>query len=124
METFPSVPEGLEEDLASGHDFVFRWGDEGGQRKEVQFSWMDPNARIRIVLRPFIEVEASGGEGEPKVVTTTIPLESVVAIDVDTLEVRHGVDEEVGSEEDYEVVVPVSRWVRHPDRGLLRLAVQ
>lgn len=122
MDTFPMVPEWLEKDLASGYYLTLHWTGEGGQAKEIRHCLEDSNARIRIVLRPFIEVEVTNvEESEPEVVVTTIPLESVAAIDVDTSEVHCGVDGEGAmAMEECEVLVPVSRWVRHPYKGLLR----
>lgn len=123
METYPIVPQGLEQDLTSGYELFIRWDEKDCPRREIQLSPMDPNAGIRIVLRPFVEVEKTNpkydGENEPEVVTTTIPLESLVAIDVDDLDCRQGFDTE-GAEVVEDVVVPVSRWVRNPDKGLLR----
>lgn len=125
METYPIVPEGLEKDLTSDHELVIRYNDKCGQRQELRSTVMDSHRRVRIVLRPFIEVEETNprfaAEGEPEVAVTTIPLESVASIDVDDF-VHQGYDTESG--EVLEEEIPVSRWVRHPDEGLLRFAAK
>lgn len=121
MDTFPIVPEGLERDLGAGR-LVIRFKDGDETRSVEVYPWY-PCARVRIVLRPFLEVEAPDAEGPGTL--TEIPLGSVVSVDVDNPEIRPGPSRE-GEEapEEIEVNVPVSRWVLHPDMGLLRFAAQ
>ena len=122
METYPIVPEGLEQDLTSDYEFVIRYDGKCGQRKELLSTAMDSNRRVRIVLRPFVEVVDTAQDGDPAI-AATIPLESLVSIGVGNLDFRQGYDTE-GVEISDDVVIPVSRWVRHPDKGLLRFAAE
>lgn len=118
MEVIPKVPEGLEMDLTSGNKLVIRWKDEQAGKRELQTDpeW-DPRLNVRVVFRPVIEVEEGNYDADgPEVIVTTIPLESVESIDVDDFRfTREGEDVEL---------LPRSRWVNHPDSGLLRFTAQ
>lgn len=124
MNTVPSVPDGLEQDLTTHSYLVLRWRTGSGEKKEFQHQpqW-DPNAAVRIVLRPVIEVEASDSQGA-RTIVATIPLESVESIDVEDAESRDIYADDPGEDAWTEVFLPVARWVTHPDKGLLRFSAQ
>ena len=120
MDTFLIVPEGLEKDLNASH-LVIRFKDGEETRSVEVFPW-DPYARVRVVLRPFLEVEASDAEGPGTF--TEIPMGSVVGVDVDDIRQVLPHEEEEKQADVVEVNIPIARWVLHPDWGLVRFTAR
>jgi len=120
MNALLTVPEGLEADLHDSCLIDFCWDDPENRKSQFLHRPKDPNGSVRIVYQPVpsVEIAATGVESGKREVIAVIPLCTMVSIDVDCPETRVS----PGREGIETVEVPVSRWVLHPDRGLVRFA--
>lgn len=117
------VPERLAREISdSDLDRTIRYKDAGVEKSVVVYA-DDPYACARIVLRPFIAVESTDEIG-PGHFRAEIPLDSVMEVAVDRCESREFPPTEGENEPDYrDIPIPMARWVRHPDFGLVRLSI-